>query len=254
MYGIAMVVILLGGLLLGTQALLAKYKSSNVTQAEMVSAQFHISSNYLEESALNKEYTVVDWGKGIDIQLYNYEKENVAQIAADDIHYRVTVKNGAVSVSDGINVLSENSGTYILKQSSNRISHNLHIVPDGKGDVVVTVKTEKPFVKTLEATFKIESKLQPEYSVVDQNDGTVKITICTNDYRGGITVKWDAASFSPDNTDENMSGWRDANAVGTVSVVANSVYELLFVKKTADSYRKTEGIGTNIGLGVTVNE
>jgi len=253
-YTAILAVVVLCAVLLCSQALLARYKTSNETQAEMISAQFHISSNYLGNVSENKEFSVVDWGDGIDVQLYNYEKENVALIAADAIRYKVTVTNGTFSVSDGASPVTPSGEEYTLPKSASRISQILHISPSGSGDVVVTVKTTAPFAKTLKATFKINSKLKPDYIIEDQSNGTVKITVYSNDYEGSITVQWDAGKFSPDNTNKLMETWSDVTKLGSFTAESNTVYELLFVKNTADAYSKTEGTGTKIGLGVTVSE
>lgn len=253
-YTAILAVVFLCAVLLCAQALLARYKTSNETQAEMISAQFHISSNYLGNVSENKVFSVVDWGDGIDVQLYNYEKENVALIAADAIRYKVTVTNGTFSVSDGASPVTPSGEEYTLPKSASRISQILHISPSGSGDVVVTVKTTAPFAKTLKATFKINSKLKPDYIIEDQSNGTVKLTVYSNDYEGSITVEWDAGKFSPDNTNKLMETWSDVTKLGSFTAESNTVYELLFVKNTADAYSKTEGTGTKIGLGVTVSE
>ena len=62
----------------------------------MISAQFHMTSYYLEEDGKNIDntdavYDITDWSSGFDILLYNYEKENLALIAADDIQYDVSI-------------------------------------------------------------------------------------------------------------------------------------------------------------------
>ena len=62
----------------------------------MISAQFHMTSDYLEEDGKNIDntdavYDITDWSSGFDILLYNYEKENLALIAADDIQYDVSI-------------------------------------------------------------------------------------------------------------------------------------------------------------------
>ena len=46
-----------------------------IKQEEMKSSDFHITSDLLEEEGAS--YDVTDWRSGIDILLYNYEKEDL---------------------------------------------------------------------------------------------------------------------------------------------------------------------------------
>ena len=252
-WGVLAVVCLL---LMSVGGLMARYISSNEKQAEMVSSQFHISSDYLEEDA--PSYGVVDWGNGILINLYNYEKENVAQISATDIKYKVTVTGGTYKVydADGEEV-SAVVGMYTLPVDDDRYAQQICVMPDEPGTVTVTLETTSPYKKSLSATFAVTSKQVPDYTIEDQDDGTVKITIETNDYENGITVIWDSSLFSPDNTNVLMESWQDSqNPDNTVvakalAVTDNATYELIFFKKTEAAYSKTTGSGTTIGLGVS---
>ena len=130
--------LVLVGILAGR--VLARYRSDNQKQEEMKSSDFHITSDLLEEEGAS--YDVTDWRSGIDILLYNYEKENVALIAGDDISYTITV--------DGKWVVSDlNKG--VLKKSADRTSQTIHLTPGTdvkKGDTVtITVNTTAPYKK-----------------------------------------------------------------------------------------------------------
>lgn len=237
----------------GGGVLLARYRTQNIEKAEMISANFHISSNYLKEDG--PSYTVVDWGGGFDIYLFNYEQENIANIAADDITYTVSVSNNGTpgnncTVYNGNTALT--GGSFTLSGGS-AAQHRLHISPivDTNGaatkPITVTVTTSSPFVKTLSATFNIESKTQPDYTVADNGDGTVSLVIRTNEYSGTVRVKWNNTYFSPDNTNTLESGWTDAQASAgyTFNAARDTAYELLFFKNTTDP------LGTSIGAELT---
>ena len=108
--------LVLVGILAG--GVLARYRADNQKQEEMKSSDFHITSDLLEEEGAF--YDVTDWRSGIDILLYNYEKENVALIAGDDISYTVNV--------DGKWVCSDpNKG--VFKKSKDRTSQTIHLTP-----------------------------------------------------------------------------------------------------------------------------
>lgn len=238
---------------LTTGGLLAKYITSNQKQAEMESAQFHISSNYLLEEEKAAEYTVTNWGDGFDILLYNYEKENIAQVSQVDMAYKVTAENALVNVStqQGASLI-QNDGIYSFKAETMMTYHMLHVTPNAnvvKGDkITITVETTSPYKKILTAVFNIQNNSKPDYMVADQNDGTILITVKTNDYQDSMTVTWDAGKYSPDNTNVLMTSWKDEESNGTFKVECNSTYELLFFKNTDDAYTQTQGTGTEINL------
>ncbi len=231
--------VVLVGILAG--GVLARYRSDNQKQEEMKSSDFHITSDLLEEERVS--YDVTDWRSGIDILLYNYEKENVALIAGDDISYTIKV--------DGKWVCTDpNKG--VFKKSKDRTSQTIHLTPgtDVKnGDTVtITVNTTAPYKKTLSATFKVVSEGSPSYTVKDQSDGTVLLTILTNDYSGNITVKWQTGQLDPDSTNPDMADWSDASGQGILKAEDNTTYQLLFFKNITDSFTERSGMGTEINL------
>ncbi len=253
---IIVLAVLLAASLLGG-GLLARYISQNRQEAEMISAGFHISSNYLEEGA--PVYNVSDWGDGVDILLFNYEKENVAQIAQMAISYTVTVENGTLeSVMNGshdvtpVGTPTSTGGSYILPLSEDLMNHTIRVKPDASGqDVVVTVKSTAPYSKELKATFNVSAKVKPEWTFAEREDGnTALLTIKTNDYAGTVTVNWPAPRYSPDNNDALMKTWVDSTPTGTLTVEANSTYTLLFFKDTAAAVEAQSGNNTTtISIG-----
>ena len=89
---------------------------------------------------------------------------------------------------------------------------------------------------------------EPSYTVADQKDGTVLLTIKTNSYSGNVQVSWNAAQFDPDSTNPSMETWSDAAGKGTLSAEKNTTYELLFFKNTTDTVETQNDSGTQINL------
>ena len=241
--------VLIAGLLTG--GLLAKYRSDNQKDAEMIAAQFHVSSDYLTEATPSPSYDITDCQDGFDIQLYNYEKENTALVsdAETDIKYTVKLSNiSDTSDTSDWSYSDTNKGT--MTGSSTKKSQSIRIIPPvtaGDGDSVrVTVKTTEPFTKTLSATFTVHGKSEPDYNIQDNGDGTVLLTIQSNNYAGAVTINWDADEYAPDNTDPQMESW--SGSPKEISVEKNTTYELLFFKKSVKSITGTSGSGTSISI------
>ena len=241
------IVMLVAGLLatLALSGIMAKYTTERKKSVEMKSKNFHFTSNYLEEDGAN--YTVVDWGQGFDIDLFNYEKENLALMTNDDITYTISISDDWIYTVDG-----KTSTSYTMEESSTRTSDTIHVKPTNaitQGSVTVTVTTTSPFEKTLSATFTVSGKKSPEYTMEDQNDGTALLTIKTNDYSGSVTINWTEDEFTPDNTDGNMTEWIDSNETGSITVKKNTTYELLFfIDGSSKSCSDVIGTGTSITL------
>lgn len=229
----------------------AKYITNNHTKAEMLSSGFHISSNYLEET--NVTYDVTDWGDhGITIQLFNFEKENVAQVSEHDITYKVTVPTGwKVDVTDTIGTTIAASGdAYTL--ALDKGTHILKAAYIGEGTptspVTVTVTTTAPYAKELTATFNLDAKTLPEYEVKDMGDYIV-LSVYSNDYKGDIKIDWKAVNYSPDTTNDYMKDWKDSNPTEYLTVEENTTYELIFVENQPCSWEKGLTSGKTIQIG-----
>lgn len=244
---------LVGTLLAST--LTARYIAGNKRQAEMYASDFHVSSNYLKAEK-GAAYTVTDGdAKGIEILLYNYETENTALIAEEDIVYQVSMDRSnwelTVKRQNGTNVQKNDQGYYILAGNGvDQESHVIHLKYTGTGtpqSVEVTVETKSPFVKKLSAIFTVVGEAVPEYHVEDKGTYCL-LTIQSNDYEGAMTVNWDSACFSPDNTNVHMSSWSDLDSSGSLNVESYHTYELIFVKKQVGSIREQSGRGAVILL------
>lgn len=222
---------------------MAKYRSDQQRQAKVQMAEFHFSSDLLEKGGAS--YTLTDWSKGFDIELYNYDKSDTTLISDTAITYNVTL-------SDTQKWIYSDSCNGKMNVSSEKKTQVLNITPQTgvkEGDsVTVTVKTTAPFTKTLQATFTMKGSNEPSYTVADQKDGTVLLTIKTNSYSGNVQVSWNAAQFDPDSTNPSMETWSDAAGKGTLSAEKNTTYELLFFKNTTDTVETQNDSGTQINL------
>ena len=236
--GMLLAVLALGG------GLMAKYVKENRQQAEMTAAQFHISSDYLEETEKKAKYSITDWKNGFDILLYNYEKENIAQISECEISYEVEATNGWTVTDDG-------DGKLTVDPNKKEVA--LHLTPGAsakKDDkVTVTVTTTVPYTKTLSAEFILATSSVPDYTLQDQGDGIVLLTIHSNDFTGDMTIQWTSDKLDPDNTNPLMSIWMEngTTSSGNLSVKANHTYELLFFEE-AGTVTGSSGTGTEITL------
>lgn len=233
---------------------MAKYIASNYQRAEMESAHFHISSDYLDDTVDAPEYKLVDLKDGFDIHLYNYELDNIELLSAMDISYKIQAENAvveSVKTSNGSKVAA-NENVYTLSNSAEKTHHVIHIKPKddlAKDDkITVTLTSTSPYKKILKAIFMAKYNNVPEYNIKDNVDGTVLITVLANEYSGNITVNWDKDKYSPDNTNKLMSGWTDAVSSGNFAAEENHEYELLFFKKTGDNYSESIGTGATINL------
>jgi hypothetical protein len=171
-----------------------------------------------------------------------------------DILYEVTVTNGSLEkiTTNATTIVQPTDGRYTLPAGPTKAEHVLHIKPDESGEnVVVSVKAVSPYAKELKATLKVAAKQLPDYTFVDRGDGTALLTIKSNDYAGTVSVKWNAAKYSPDNTNEIMKNWTDGgeNSSGSFTSDDNATYYLIFVKNTTDSVTAQNGTANVINLG-----
>lgn len=242
-------------LALTTGGLIARYTTQNKKEAQMKAADFHVSSDYLDETSKNAEYKVSDWGNhGIEIQLYNYEKENLALIAQENISYVIETDytNWDVKITDSQNEteVSENQVCTLSGDGENRKIQKICLAYKGEGEpspVAVTVRTTAPYEKVLTAKFELVGKKLPDYSIEDKGTYCL-VTIHSNDYENGITIEWDADKFSPDNTNPQMSLWKDTDLKNTLSVQSYHTYELIFFENKAVDYSEKQGTGTTISV------
>ena len=227
-------------------SLIAKYVYDNKNNAQMLSSDFHFTSNYLEEDKVT--YDINNWQDGFDIELYNYEKDNKALISNTDINYTVTVETsnpngnwGCDDVNGGVMTKSSTKSSNILKLKKS--------VNAKQGDkVTVTVKTTYPFVKTISATFVLSTVDSPSYSVDDNNDGTVTLTIKSNDSDSLVNISWDSDYYDPDSTNKYMSTWSDNAQSGTLQTEKNTTYKLIFFKNKDFTLTSVSGEGADIKI------
>lgn len=237
------VLLLLLGISAVTGTLLARYISSNEYRAQMLSAGFHISSDYLEENGA--DYSVTDH-QPVSFRVYNYEKENVAQVSAMDISYGIVSDWDVTSVTDenGDPVLPNADGYYTLP-SGGATFHTVTMASlDGDAEEKVTVKTHTPYQKEMSATFTQTGSDGWNYRIEDKGS-YVAVTLSDITEAGEITVSWDD-KFSPDHSNDlpDMSAWLDSAGSATFPVEPLTVYELIFFKNTSDTYTTRNGSGS----------
>jgi len=231
----------------------AKYLYDYKQEAEIHASDFHFSSNYLEYISLSSEpkvseMNVSDWGdRHVKIMLYNYEKENIAQISDTDIQYTINVDEGwSVLVEDAegnsvVPVKTEEELLYTMTASEAAVYQCVTLTYTGQGvpeDVTVAVKSVSPYEKELKGKFILSTKKDFEYEVIDKGDYNI-VTVCTNNYSGPITVKWDDGKHSPDNTCDYMESWRDGEP-GKLNTQAYTVYTMIFLEKVSADYTKAD--------------
>ena len=207
-------VLLLTLVLSASGGVLAKYISRNVQKAEMVSAGFHISSNYLKEAS-STSYNV-GAADTLTIDLYNYEIENTAQRTEVPIAYNVTVTGGTLAAGQA-------SGTFGTTADQ---THTLTVTP-AASTVTVTVTTTSPYAKTLRASFNLGTQASPSYTLTalsEEQAGAMLLKLHTNGYSGPISI---VCNIAPDNANALLEGVA-TRGTATFTVQPNETYELLF--------------------------
>ena len=225
----------------------AKYLAERRFAAEAASAGFFVSSNYLEVDSA--EHIITGNGNSFEIELYNYEKENIAKICQTDINYAVVVPSGWTYIvkDESGNNIGQTNGIYKFSQSNTNTKHVVYVTHNGT-EGTVEIQTKAPFAQTLSATFTPMGNQLPAYSVTNHQTHCV-VKIESNDYTGNITVNWNADLCAPDNTDPNMRQWRNSAPSQTLAVQPNTAYELIFFYTSASAVPETQGSGTTVSLG-----
>lgn len=234
--------------------LTARYISSNKQKAEMTSSQFHVTSDYLEEGGAN--YNITNWGGGFHIQLYNYEKENLALISEESISYQVEISDSEKweCVADTGNGVLAGNGVSASNTLTIKPKADVSIVPDDT--FTVTVKTTKPYEKELKATFTVSSKILPDNELKQsENDANQwHLIIRTNDYAGTVTIQWPAEDICPDTTNEYMSEWSN-NGSNNFIVQENTTYDLVFLRNSeSDRFVLSSGSSSGASIGIIRND
>ena len=241
-YLLPLIVVFIGICMTG--GMLANYRTDLQKRSEITASNFHFTSDLLEENGAS--YTLTDWSEGFDIELYNYEKENTALISDENITYSVQLSDLNWACQD------ENNGTLQKDSDGKGKAQTIRIYPKSGAEeenaVTVTVESTAPFKKTLSATFTMAGSSTPSYTIKDQGDGTVLLTIKTNSYSGKMNVSWDRSKFDPDNTNTYMTEWKDSTGSGTLDTSSNTTYLLLFFKNTTDTVKEKSSSGTSISL------
>lgn len=204
-------------------AFFARYITTNQQQVAMISAGFHLSSNLLETDGVSN----LGGTDKVVIELYNFEKENNAQVSAVDITYTIAVIHGAVvSVNEGSSAVPgteiDKVRYYTLSAGPDRVTHTITIAPDHAGDVTVQVASTAPFTKTLTGSFTFAD---PVYTIERVEGDLYKLTVYTNGFNGEIGIAMTGGVFADKTVDLEQS-WTGAS--NTLTVQDNETYELRF--------------------------
>ncbi len=224
---------------------LAKYIGQNMEKAEMISAKFHVSSDYLKETALDKKYTLPGPG-AFTVDVNNFEVDNVDNISALDVSYTITVTGGRFSAKNGT-ALSTDPVVLSVDSSltGGTSKHDTYtIVPNGNAtEVIVNVTSTSPYNKPLKATFTVP---KPKYTLV--KDGTTAIlTIKTGLYNGPIKIN---CNIKPDNDNDLMQTWQTGDTK-ELTVTNNETYVLTFFGTVTEVTTETN-ITDPAGAGLTI--
>ena len=199
---------------------IAKYTATKFASGEISDLHaFHLSSDLAEVDGAEVDWYNGTYGNGVRVRLYNYEKTNVALISEVDITYSVTVSGSdayTVTVLDSTGVpVTATDGKYVLDAvfDNNEPARNYQDIiitsnpTTPTSNFTVTVSSAAPYVKTLSTTFALDADIQMvDYTITDMGRYDI-VVIHTNGYSGNLTVTWDGAKLSPDNTNPVMENW-----------------------------------------------
>ncbi len=217
----------------------AKYISEKYFRTSIIDPTgFYFTSDYATSEGAT--YTTSDWVNGIKIRVYNYDIDNQNNVSESDILYKIEIPNDwSVKVFDDQNAdVNLEDSNYRMKKAGNNY-HDIKIKYIGSSSLPlefeIKIITNSPYNKELKATFIPENKNLPLYTITDMGN-YVMVNIKTNAFKGNVTVDWDENKFSPDNTNPIMSSWLDIKSQESFFVDEYSTYELIFVKKTFETY------------------
>ncbi len=234
-------------LVVNSSVVLAKYTSERKHESEISDiVEFHFTSDIAKVGGVTYPWHNGIYENGVVIELYNYNKDNVALVSEMDITYTVTAADCTVVcyASDGITqVKPSGDGVYTIAAIADGDggylgnSQTLYITPNEtlpKENIEVDITSTSPFATTLSATFQVDTdNRDPIYTVADKTDKTdrgeyILVTVYTNAYLGDLNVAW-SDGVAPDNTDPLMREWINTNEA-TIDAKQFSTYEMIFFK------------------------
>lgn len=210
---------------------LAKYIDNRNKNLLYEAQAFYFESNYLNDIASVKSYTLET---GIDYIEFDI-KNNIDELRYSDvtISYTVTLtdlEGNSVQDKSGVTVSPITSTL-----TSGSITKNTHRFSNLKDGVyVVNASSKKPYTKTIKANFIItNNNTNISYSVTDTASSPIlQLTVNTNDYKGNIKITW-PNGVTPDNTNslfsDVTSGYSSSSKV--INVVKNGEYTFQFFKQ-----------------------
>lgn len=197
-------------ILLGVGGVYAAYRKQSTQYGSVTAPTFYFESDFLTEAG--KLYNVSAGTTSVSFTLRNSADD--LRVSADDITYTLVSTGGTLSVSEGTFAGGVASSATIT----------LSNLESGQ-EYTVTATADAGFVKTLRATFRIESPATNLYMNTDASDASfVLLTVWAEDIFGDVTVAV-PAGLIPDNTDPVMAdveNFEDGTYVGVDFVDATS--------------------------------
>lgn len=209
--------------LLSLSITLAKYvftdESNNVIKPE----NFIFVTNYDDKET----YEV--YGSSFSFEVSN---EYLSAKNSTDIIYSITV----IKTSDS-SVVSDN--VYEIKNDETSKPHTISGLNDVGETYEIVIQSTDPIEKTITHYVKIEAldPITSSYKVTDEGTYIVVDIYIGTDLTGILTVNY-SETLIADNLNPLMEGW--ITTTGTIDLVSNSHYELVFFKTNADVFTKAE--------------
>ena len=186
---------------------------------------FYFTSDLLREGAA-ASYQIDPQIKGIEIKLFNAEDEK--RVTASKISYKVEVEGGTADRAEGV----------IQGGAAGNAGAVVKITPaDGAAEVVVTVVSESPYVKTLSGKFVREAG--DAFTVEDKSGNRAAVlTITATEPAQKVTITL-PESVIPDATDSRVA--KEGNNYVFQPVDAG-VYSLVLLKNNPDTLLTADSV------------
>lgn len=223
----------------------AKYRSEKTEEKETAAEQFYFTSDYLREEGAR--YTLSSDTKTLTIELRNYA--DALRWADSDITYSYTVTVNGTQSTNGKDRITHNASAGSTSQ--------IEIQQMQAGTYTVTAVTEKPFVKTLSATFVVPTEEADIQTKVEDSPGSayVLLTVSIKNYEGSIRIDW-PGGLIPDTSQDilkNVVTWNGTSVsydAGSVNLIVGKYasYTVRFFKAdTAEDYSNSDKITVGTG-------
>lgn len=235
----------------GVVGTLAKYTNIINSFYSQASSSFYFTSNYLtSEEPIYEIYT-----NQINIEIYNYDLKNIANVSSTDIIYNTSIKYyDASNILIGEEIITTNNSNWTDDDYGSYSLLELNYIDDASY-AIVSVNSISPYNKEIRARFNFNfTDFVPTYSVNDLTNGfTIKIMTANEDL-SNVLVQW-PTQCGPDNTNPYMSLWTTgSNSDYLNNLVSNTTYTFNFYCALAVVYVNfvDETVLSNSAISVTL--